>query len=164
MSIHPAREALRRSMNSLRLGRKREALALAEAAHRMVVEMTGGLTKDGFVGAWYGFLLGTVGGRPKEGLEVCRLVAAECFWEPRAHEYLARLEQALLGRRAAVETCERGLTLHPEDSGLRAFRESLGVRRAPIVPFLDRNHPVNKWLGQMRARRSRPTFMSSASR
>ncbi len=153
MSTHPAREALRRSRNALRLGRKREALALAEAAHRMVIEMTGGLTKDGFVGAWYGFLLGTVGGRAKDGLALCRLVASECFWEPRAHEYLARLEHAAVGRREAVEACDRGLTLHPEDEGLRSYRASLGVRRPPTIPFLDRSHPVNKWLGQLRSRR-----------
>jgi len=152
MSTHPARDAVRRSMNAHRLGRKREALALAEAAHRMVIEIPGGLAKDGAVSAWFGYLLGVVGGKLAGGLEICRLAAAECFWEPRVYEYLARLEIEAGSRRRAVDALERGLAVSPADSELLALRRSLGIRRSPPVAFLDRNHPVNRWLGAFIAR------------
>lgn len=154
MSGHPALETLRRATNAYRLGQAREALALAEAAYRIATEIPGAPPQVGTISSFYGLLLGTVGRRPEEGLGLCREAAGRNFWEPEVYEHMARLQMSLGERRAALETIERGLALSPEDRGLLEFRQSLGVRRSPPVPFLDRSHPVNRWMGMWRARTS----------
>lgn len=152
MQDHPALETLRRAVNCYRLGQPREALALAEAAYKMTDEIPGAPVHTGVVGSWYGFLLGTIGRRPADGLAICRAAAANNFWEPRAYELLAKLELAIGNRRQALETAERGLAVAPEDQELSAFRQSLGVRKAPPFPFLGRQHPLNRWIGRLRTK------------
>jgi hypothetical protein len=144
-------------MDAFRLGRKREALALAEAAHQMVIEIPNGPAQDGEASAWYGYLLALTAGQLKEGLDVCRRTAARCFWEPRVHEYLARLELAAGLRRNAIAACERGLALSPDDVELTTLRETMGVRRSPALRFLNRSHPLNRWFGRLRGQPRRPT-------
>lgn len=156
MYDHPALDTLRRAINYYRLGQGREALALAEAAYRMTDEIPGAPVHTGLVGSWYGFLLGTVGRRGADGLAICRSAAANNFWEPRAYELLAKLELANGMRAEALETAERGLAVAPEDKDLLLFRRSLGVRKSPPFPFLDRRHPLNRWLGRMRSRTASP--------
>jgi hypothetical protein len=34
--------------------------------------------------------------------------------------------------------------------GLRALLQHMGARRKPVIPFLSRNHLVNRFLGRIR--------------
>ena len=45
---------------------------------------------------------------------------------------------------------EAGLKILPDHDELLAVRKELGVRSKPLVPFLDRSHPINVTLGQTR--------------
>lgn len=153
-SVHPSMISLGKAVSAYRLGQGREALAFAEAAWKMAQEIPGAPPDAGIVGSWYGLLLGTHDGRLGEGMALCRDAVKKVFWDPRAHENLARLEIAAGLRRQAVETLARGLSLAPDDRELRTLRASLGMRRRPPLGFLERSHPLNRWFGLLT---SRPT-------
>lgn len=149
MADHPSFDTLARSRAAHRNGQAQEALALAAASYRLLRDIPGAPRDAAIVPAWYGYLLGTVGNRASEGLALCRNAASELFWEPRIHEYKARLELACGRRKDAVSTLERGLSIAPEDQELRELRRQLGRRRKPPLPFLERSHPVNRALGRL---------------
>jgi hypothetical protein len=152
MSEHPSFKTLERARQAYRAGQMQEALAFAEAAHRMVAEIAGTTPQVGLVTAWYGFLAGTIGGRAAEGLRHCREAARTCFWDPRVFELLARLELRVGSRRRALAAICRGLQLAENDRELLALRNSMGLRRSPPLSFLDRKHFLNRYLGSIRHR------------
>lgn len=160
MDSHPCFSTLERALIAYRSGRTREALALAEAAFRLSKDLPGASTQAGAVSSWYGYLLGTVGGNLDDGLLLCRDAAEHVFWEPRVFENLARLEIEAGSRTAALAAIRRGLNLNPEDRELKVIRRWLGVRRPPAVRFLGRNHPLNRFLGQLTHRP--PRIVASA--
>ena len=60
---------------------------------------------------------------------------------------------SLAGKKAdAVETLLAGMSEAGRDARLIKFLRKLGVRRPPVVPFLDRDHFVNRQLGKLRYR------------
>lgn len=148
MPYHPSVDTMSRSEALQKKGRKQEALALAEAAWKMFQEIPGAPPEAALSGAWYGFLLGH-GGRLGEGLRLCRDAVKKAFWDPRAHAWLARLELAAGHRREALGALEQGLKVSPEHRELQSLRRSLGMRRPPPIPFLDRRHPINRFVGRL---------------
>lgn len=150
MSAHPSVKTLERTRQAYRANSFREALALAEAGHRMLEQIPGAPPDTaGLVTSWYGFLVGTVGGRPGDGLDICREALRTSMWEPRIYEHVARLEMMAGSRRRALEAIEQGLSLAEHDRELRDLRASLGRRRRPPLRFLDRSHPINVALGRV---------------
>jgi hypothetical protein len=137
---------------ALRANALGEAYALAEAAHRMVEQIPGAPPQALVASAYYGFLHGTVGGHPREALELCRKASRAVFWEPRVFEFLARMELLVGSRSAALGAVQRGLQLSASDRELNSLRRSLGMRQPPPLTFLDRGHPINVMLGKIRHR------------
>lgn len=154
MPYHPSFDTMARSEALQKKGRGQEALALAEAAWKMYQEIPGAPPEAALSGAWYGFLLGNCG-RLGEGLRICRDAVRNAFWDPRAHAWLARLELAAGHRREALGALEQGLKVSPDHRELQSLRRSLGIRRPPPIPFLDRRNPLNKIMGRL-FRRSLP--------
>ncbi|HEV2298588.1 MAG TPA: tetratricopeptide repeat protein [Candidatus Acidoferrales bacterium] len=56
----------------------------------------------------------------------------------------------------AIETLEKGMVSAGRDFRIRRALERIGVRRAPLLTFLHRNHPVNRMLGRLRHRFAGP--------
>lgn len=92
--------------------------------------------------------------RVGEGLRLCRHAVKREFWQPENHLNLARTQLIASNRRGAVEAVAAGLRVHDEHPVLNDLRAALGVRRRPVLPFLERAHPVNRWLGTLRHRMS----------
>lgn len=154
MAEHPCFETLNRATKAWNTGRRNQAFALAEAAWRMVQDIPGAPPQAGLVGSWFGYLLARVDGKLTEGLELVRQAADTAFWEPRVFEHLAVLELEAGSRRRCLNALRRGLALAPDDPDLARLRRRLGIRRRPSVGFLNRRHPLNRLLGQMRRRSS----------
>lgn len=100
--------------------------------------------------SYMGYGVASFQGSPKEGLRLCRYavrldpkVAENCF-------NLARVCMLLRDRRGAVVAINRGLRVNPNHRGLRTLREEIGYRRDPVIPFLSRDNPLNRWLGRRR--------------
>lgn len=82
------------------------------------------------------------------GLKLCRNAAS--LEKSRAVVFynLALVEIRLNHRRSACEAIAAGLAIDPHDPSLLKMRNRLGVRRKPLLSFLKRDNPVNKWLGK----------------
>jgi cytochrome c-type biogenesis protein CcmH/NrfG len=65
---------------------------------------------------------------------------------------LALVYEATFQKERAVRAVREGLAIDRSHPGLRAMIERLGVRRPPVIPFLARSNPINKYLGMLRHR------------
>ena len=100
--------------------------------------------------SYFGLSLALVRKRIKPAIELCRRAIEVEFYNGDHYANLARVYIAGGNRKKAVETADQGLKLVPGHEYLTEVRNSLGVRSAPPVPFLDRTNPINVSLGQAR--------------
>jgi tetratricopeptide (TPR) repeat protein len=93
------------------------------------------------------------------GLNLCRRAAQEEAHRGDVFENLARAELRMGHRKQACEALRRGLKVESGHTGLRELRTEMGVRRPPALGFLDRDNPLNRFLGRLtyRPRRKRTT-------
>lgn len=91
------------------------------------------------------------------GLNLCRRAAQEEAHRGDVFENLARAELRLGHRRQACDAVRRGIKLDKTHAGLRDLRTEMGMRRPPALGFLDRDNPLNRFLGKLtyRSRRKR---------
>jgi hypothetical protein len=47
----------------------------------------------------------------------------------------------------------RGLSIQSDHQGIIRALKDMGVRKRPVLPFLNRNNPLNVYLGRVRSRR-----------
>jgi len=59
--------------------------------------------------------------------------------------------QLLAGKKElAIKTFKKGLKLDPENTLIKKQLAALGVRKNPVIPFLSRNNPINRFLGKLK--------------
>ncbi len=88
------------------------------------------------------------------GLDLCRRAAAMPEAGADVFENLARAELLSNRRWAALQAIQAGLMIEEAHEGLVRLRRSMGVRRAPVIGFLSRDHWVNRFIGRLTYRRS----------
>lgn len=93
-------------------------------------------------------------GMTAEGIRLCRLAVDRP--DARAESYLNLTRTLLIaGRRgAAWWSLARGLAIDAAHPELLALRHEMGERRRPVIPFLSRQHLLNRLLGYLRFRLS----------
>ena len=89
------------------------------------------------------------------GLNLCRRAAAEESRRGEVFENLARAELKLGHRKQACDALRRGLKVDRANPALKALREEMGMRRSPVLGFLDRDNPLNRFLGKLTYRSAR---------
>jgi hypothetical protein len=151
MAEHPAMQTLRRVERAYRAGAPRDAFALAEAAWEMTRDLGGSSPQvNGLATSWYGFLKARVDGDLRGGLRLVRSASDIAFWEPRIFFHLADLSLRAGRRNEACHALDRGLRVAPGDPDLTRLRRLVGVRTSPVLPFLHRSNPLNRWIGKLR--------------
>jgi len=97
----------------------------------------------------------TVGktGDVKHGIALCLAAVKTNRKVAEVYYCLAQLYLLSGSRKLAVETVEQGLACGPAHIGLRETQDRMGVRGSPILPFLDRDNPINVRLGRALRRR-----------
>jgi len=84
------------------------------------------------------------------GLSLCREALEADPGEALLHLNLAKAYAACGQRYAAIQTVRQGLRIRsPHRSMLVRLSAELGVRRKPVLRFLQRDHPLNKVLGML---------------
>ena len=116
--------------------------------------------------SWYGLTLVLVERNSNLGISLVDQALRAAGPSPELLLNVARAHLALNQRERAVRAIARGLQLFPEDRCLVAARDAMGWRAKPVLPFLSRNNPLNRFLGRMRhrwaGRNRRPPELSPA--
>jgi hypothetical protein len=117
--------------------------------------------RDPLAMSWYGVTLVLVERNITLGVSLCDAALRPVPNDPELLLNSARVHVALNQRQRAARAITRGLVAWPDHPGLRAARDALGTRRAPVIPILSRDNPLNRVLGLLRHRwatRHRPTY------
>lgn len=105
---------------------------------------------DAKVRSWYGLCVGLEERDFDAAVALCQSAAKQEFFNPDLYLNLARLYLGFGFKAEGVRYLRRGLMIDPAHAAiLQALRE-LGDRSPPVLGFLPRRHPVNRWLGAVR--------------
>ena len=107
--------------------------------------------------SYYGLCMAMHKERYREAAQFCQ---AAIDTEPFKADYYANLAHVCAAgkiRRKAIIAIQRGLAIEPENERLLRLQSRLGMRRPPVVPFLDRSNPINILLGRLRHSASKST-------
>ncbi len=102
--------------------------------------------------SWYGVTLVLVERNSNLGVLYCDQALRLAGPEPELVLNQARVALALGQRDRAVRALARGLERVPDEPSLLAAQEAMGWRRRPVIAFLSRDNPLNRWLGKLRHR------------
>ena len=105
---------------------------------------------SGLFYSYLGYGIARFDRRYREGLRLCRHAVKKEFFHPENFLNLARTHLLTGDRRGAIQAIEEGLRIDPENQDLRDYHTELGVRRAPVLAFLARDHVLNRILGKIR--------------
>jgi len=72
--------------------------------------------------------------------------------QPELYINLAEVYRLAGKRQDAIETLSQGLQMTKQDARIAEMLRRYGFRRPPVIPFLDRDHFLNRKLGQLRYR------------
>jgi tetratricopeptide (TPR) repeat protein len=99
--------------------------------------------------SYYGVCLASVSGRLKEGLALCEKAAAKEFFRAEMFLNLAKVYMKIGNRGKAHDALRKGMSLDRENKDIKRELDKMGVRRPPVLPFLDRNSGINKFAGKV---------------
>ena len=154
MTRSASRRTFGKGLNAVGRARYLEALAYFEAA--MQIEARSGARAPMRYLSYYGLCLAMVSRRIDAARQICeRAVRAE-FFNPDLYLNLGRVCARGGDRQAAFSALVRGLHLNPRHGGLIREIRRMGIRRRPVVQFLNRGNPVNRVLGRLRSTTGSP--------
>ncbi len=110
----------------------------------------GGLELPSLFYSYLGFGIAYRERRIREGLDLCRHACRISFYEPDNFVNLARTALLAGHRREAYKAIQRGYALDPSSNALKKLHSKLGFRKDPVLRFLARDNPINRFLGRMR--------------
>jgi tetratricopeptide (TPR) repeat protein len=126
-----------------------------------------GLTRfpeDPFLLSYYGCLIAIVEDNPKEGIRICEgaikrlevsIPFGSEFFYPAFYLNLGRAYLKGNRKTNAIKAFQQGLKNDPDNTDIRWELRKLGSRRKPPLPFLRRNHPINKYIGMLLGKTSK---------
>lgn len=116
--------------------------------------------EDPHILSFYGSLQAIVDKKYRTGIENCskaivlfkKKSALNVRLERYAMFYLNLGKANLAGgkKKDAIAAFQKGLQYDHKNSALLKQMEALGTRKKPLVSFLERSNPINKYLGKMR--------------
>jgi tetratricopeptide (TPR) repeat protein len=134
----------------LRKGKLRWAFDLLQAA---VTDFP----NDPTLLSYYGSLLAIFDRKYRKGIATCQKaieklqIKANGHWDmayPLCYYNLGKAYRAAGKRKESLDAFNKGLSYDPGNDDIQKELRSMRVRkRRPPVPFLDRSHPLNKYLG-----------------
>jgi hypothetical protein len=104
----------------------------------------------GIAYSFLGYGVARFQGKLREGLQLCEHSIKLQYYEADNHFNLARVHMLSANRKLTVQALERALKLDPDHPGLLALKLEIGMRKRPVLKWLDRDHPINRWLGRLR--------------
>lgn len=113
---------------------------------------------DPFLLSYYGCLDAILNKNYKQGIDTClkaleklkgKIPFGQEFFFPVFYLNLGRTYLAAGNKKEAFDAFYKGLTYDHENKDLLREIKKLGMRRKPVVRFLPRSHPINKYVGML---------------
>jgi len=113
---------------------------------------------DPFLYSYYGCLIAIVENNPREGIKICEEAIRKLetsmpfgteFFYPAFYLNLGRAYLKGNRKADAIKAFKKGLKSDPENNDLQWEMQKLGSRKKPVVPFLHRSNPINKYIGML---------------
>jgi Flp pilus assembly protein TadD len=143
-------QSFRQGMGALKVGNPVEALAHFQAAVTQGKQRANLRARMHYL-SYYGLSL-ALAHRPSEhAIRACAKAAAVDPFDLALQHNLATVYVLARQPTKALAVLEQALRLEPTNTQLRAELARLDRRRRPPVSRLDRDHPLNRWLGRLRA-------------
>jgi len=111
-----------------------------------------------FLLSYYGCLEAVINKNLAYGIDTCKRaldmlndrspVSKEVFY-PTFYLNLGRAYIAAGKKQDAIEAFEKGLSYDEENKDLLWEARKLGMRRQPVIPYLKRTNPINKYIGMI---------------
>ncbi len=101
--------------------------------------------------SYYGLSRAQAFGANAQTIQACETAARRDFFNPDLHLNLGRVYLLAGKTTKALASFERGLALAPSHNGLLSEFRKIDRRAAPPFGLVSRSHPLNKWLGRLRA-------------
>jgi tetratricopeptide (TPR) repeat protein len=113
---------------------------------------------DPFLLSYYGCLLAVVENKPQEGIRICEdalltlrtsMPFGSEFFYPAFYLNLGRAYMKGDKKKDAIRAFQHGLQNDPHNSDILWEMKKIGSRKKPLVPFLSRTNPINKYIGML---------------
>ena len=98
----------------------------------------------------YALGLALVQGQFLPAMRIAQDALSREFYNPDLYLHLVQIYLAAGQKSEAIHYLEQGEQLDGEHPGLFEARHEVGDRRSPVLPFLARSNPLNRWLGRLR--------------
>jgi Tfp pilus assembly protein PilF len=134
----------RRAMDAQSQGRGRSAARL----FRNLIESGSADPKHLSYG---GLCVAIEGEDVKTGLAWCERAVELAFYDPQMYINLARLHEQTGWKTQAAKVLRKGLRIDPDNRKLLAELNRLNPRQPNPISVLSRSHPVNRYLGRIKA-------------
>jgi tetratricopeptide (TPR) repeat protein len=125
-------------------------------ALKLLVQALKKYPDDPFLLSYYGCLEAIIHKNHEFGIETClRAInmldettpfGQEIFY-PTFYLNLGRAHLAAKNRKNAVAAFQKGLSYDHENKDLLWEMKKIGMRRQPVIPYLNRTNPINKYIG-----------------
>jgi len=148
MLSHAAEASFQKGLEAFHADRNIEAMALFEAAIELERRKGGSGIQPRYL-SYYGVCLAVYADRVREGIYFCREAIAREGYNAELHLNHARSLLAADKRREAHESLVRGLSFQPGHREIRILLKKMGIRKRPVLPFLERENLVNVKLGMI---------------
>lgn len=152
LKTKPVIEYVKEMNGLLKKGKQRAALETVKQA-------VGDYPSDPFFVSYLGYLTGQVERQYRKGCDVCESAVAlmmkavsedKDFFYPILYLNLGRA-YVLAGKKPdAIKAFQDGLRYDRKNKNIISELAALGIRKPPVVSFLDRKNPINKYLGKIR--------------
>ena len=135
------KEVFSKGLEYLRINRVSEAANAFRKAFKLDPENPEYLSYDGLI-------LALTGENIHDAINFCRAAILRAAYEPQLYINLCRVYSSGGQRKKALETLMEGMSFDKNNTSLRMEMRRMGTRRKPLIPFLSRDHVLNKSLGR----------------
>ncbi len=147
----PPAEYIKAARAHLRSGNQKQA-------YRVLLQAVVDHPDNALILSYYGCLQAIVDKKFRSGIDTCRKALATFkpadtysagVIYPILHLNLGRAYLAAGRKQDAVDSFTKGVKYDKANSELNKELRMLGLRKRPLIPFLSRSNPINKYIGML---------------
>ncbi|MDP2682979.1 MAG: hypothetical protein Q8P28_09285 [Deltaproteobacteria bacterium] len=96
--------------------------------------------------SYYGMCVAMKWGEIGLGIELCTRAVKKEFYKTEYYINLSRVYIKADNKKGAINVLKKGLRFDPENDIIHEELVKFGARKKPIIPFMNRSNPINKFL------------------